>query len=144
MAASPKFGLAAVVSVVGYLGLAALGWGGVGALLAHPARVALVAATVLLALAALFAGGNLSPGVREDRSNRWVLPVFGLIGLASAWLPAYTDRHNLWCIDGDAGDAVRWLGVVLYAAGGALRLWPVYYWATGSAGSWRSSRAIRW
>ncbi|KFL24549.1 isoprenylcysteine carboxyl methyltransferase family protein [Ralstonia pickettii] len=79
--------------------------------------------TVLLAIAALLAGGNLSPGEREDRTNRWVLPVFGVIGFASAWLPAYTDRLDLWCID---GDAVRWLGVVLYAAGGALRVWPVY------------------
>jgi len=115
-------GLAAAVSIVVYLGLAALGWGGVGAFLAHSARVALVVITVLLAIAALLAGGNLSPGEREDRSNRWVLPVFGVIGFASAWLPAYTDRLNLWCID---GDAVRWLGVVLYAAGGALRVWPV-------------------
>lgn len=123
MAASPKFGLAAAVSVAVYLGLAALGWGGVGALLAHPARVALVVVTVLLTIAALFAGGNLSSGEREDRSNRWVLPVFGVIGLVGAWLPAYTDRHDLWCID---GDAVRWLGVVLYATGGVLRLWPVY------------------
>ena len=123
MAASLKMGLAAAVSIVVYLGLAALGWGGVGAFLAHPARVALVVITVLLAIAALLAGGNLSPGEREDRSNRWVLPVFGVIGFASAWLPAYTDRLNLWCID---GDTVRWLGVVLYAAGGALRVWPVY------------------
>ncbi|MFS2107509.1 methyltransferase family protein [Ralstonia sp. Ralssp135] len=123
MAASLKMGLAAAVSIAVYLGLAALGWGGVGAFLAHPARVALVVITVLLAIAALLAGGNLSPGEREDRSNRWVLPVFGVIGFASAWLPAYTDRLNLWCID---GDAVRWLGVVLYAAGGALRVWPVY------------------
>jgi len=123
MAASLKMGLAAAVSIVVYLGLAALGWGGVGAFLAHPARVALVVITVLLAIAALLAGGNLSPGEREDRSNRWVLPVFGVIGFASAWLPAYTDRLNLWCID---GDAVRWLGVALYAAGGALRVWPVY------------------
>ncbi|MGN6260682.1 MAG: methyltransferase family protein [Ralstonia sp.] len=123
MAASLKMGLAAAVSIAVYLGLAALGWGGVGAFLANPARVALVVITVLLAIAALLAGGNLSPGEREDRSNRWVLPVFGVIGFASAWLPAYTDRLNLWCID---GDAVRWLGVVLYAAGGALRVWPVY------------------
>lgn len=116
-------GLAAAVSIAVYLGLAALGWGGVGAFLAHPARVVLVVITVLLAIAALLAGGNLSPGEREDRTNRWVLPVFGVIGFASAWLPAYTDRLDLWCID---GDAVRWLGVVLYAAGGALRVWPVY------------------
>lgn len=123
MATSPRIGFAAVVSVAGYLGLAALGWGGVDALLANPARVALVVVTVLLTIAALFAGGNLSSGEREDRSNRWVLPVFGVIGIVSAWLPAYTDRHDLWCLD---GDAVRWLGVVLYAAGGALRLWPVH------------------
>lgn len=122
MAASLKMGLAAAVSIAAYLGLAALGWGGLGALLANPARVALVVITVLLAIAALLAGGNLSAGEREDRANRWVLPVFGLIGFVSAWLPAYTDRHDLWCID---GEAVRWLGVVLYAAGGALRVWPV-------------------
>ena len=30
---------------------------------------------------------------------------------------------NVWTID---GDAVRWLGVVLFVVGGALRLWPVY------------------
>jgi protein-S-isoprenylcysteine O-methyltransferase Ste14 len=123
MATSLKMGLAAAVSIAVYLGLAALGWGGVGAFLANPARVALVVITVLLAIAALLAGGNLSPGEREDRSNRWVLAVFGVIGFASAWLPAYTDRLNLWCID---GDSVRWLGVMLYAAGGALRVWPVY------------------
>ncbi|CAJ0806476.1 methyltransferase family protein [Ralstonia flaminis] len=123
MAASAKLRVGAVISVLGYLALAAWGWGGVGPLLANPARVALVVVTIALTVAALFAGGNLSAGEREDRSNRWVLPVFGLIGVVSAWLPAYTDRHDFWCID---GDAVRWLGVVLYAAGGALRLWPVH------------------
>jgi len=33
-----------------------------------------------------------------------------------------TDRTEFWTLD---GDAIRWLGVVLFAAGGALRLWPV-------------------
>ncbi|TMJ91570.1 MAG: isoprenylcysteine carboxylmethyltransferase family protein, partial [Alphaproteobacteria bacterium] len=68
-------------------------------------------------------GGNLSPGEREDRGNRWVLAAFGVIGLLAAYLPAYTDRTDFWTID---GDAVRWLGVVLFAAGGALRIWPVF------------------
>ncbi len=72
---------------------------------------------------ALFSGGNLSTGEREDRANRWVLIAFGLIGLLSAYLPAYTDRNDIWTID---GDAVRWLGVVLFVAGGALRIWPVF------------------
>jgi protein-S-isoprenylcysteine O-methyltransferase Ste14 len=43
--------------------------------------------------------------------------------LLNAYLPAYTDRRELWTID---GDTIRWFGVVLFAAGGALRLWPVF------------------
>ncbi|AST32523.2 isoprenylcysteine carboxylmethyltransferase family protein [Ralstonia solanacearum] len=120
---SPKLAVFAVLSVLMSLGLAVLGWGGLAAFLAHPARIALVGITAVLTVAALFSEGNLSSGEREDRANRWVLPVFGVIGLLSAWLPAYTDRHGLWSLD---GDTVRWLGIVLYAIGGALRLWPVF------------------
>ena len=61
--------------------------------------------------------------LREDRSNRWVIAALGVIGLLSAWLPAYTERKEFWTI---GGDTVRWIGVVLYAGGGALRLWPVF------------------
>ena len=70
-----------------------------------------------------FAGGNLNTGVREDRGNRWVIAVFVIIGFLNAYLPAYTDRKELWTID---GDTIRWLGVALFAAGGALRIWPVF------------------
>ena len=112
-----------VVGSAAYLGLAVLGWGGFAAFFSHPALVALAVAVFIIAVAAYFAGGNVSPGVREDRGNRWVIAAFVLIGLLAAWLPAYTDRHEFWVID---GDAVRWLGVVLALAGGALRLWPVY------------------
>ena len=38
-------------------------------------------------------------------------------------MSAYADRQAFWIID---GDPVRWLGVVLFAAGGALRIWPVF------------------
>jgi protein-S-isoprenylcysteine O-methyltransferase Ste14 len=80
---------------------------------------------VLLALSvvASFAGGNLSAGVREARGKRWVIPVFVIIGFLNAYLPAYTDRRDLWTID---GDTIRWVGVALFAAGGALRIWPVF------------------
>ncbi len=106
-----------------YLGLAVLGWGGFAAFFSHPALIALAVATAVLAGVSLFAGGNLSPGVREDRGNRWVLVAFALIGLLDAYLPAYADRKEFWTID---GDTIRWLGVVLFAAGGALRIWPVF------------------
>jgi protein-S-isoprenylcysteine O-methyltransferase Ste14 len=72
---------------------------------------------------ALCAGGNLSPGEREDRSNRWVIVVFTVVGLLTGYLPAYTDRKDFWTLD---GDTIRWVGVVLFAAGSALRIWPVF------------------
>jgi protein-S-isoprenylcysteine O-methyltransferase Ste14 len=112
-----------LVGTLAYLGLAVLGWGGLSAFFSHPALIALTVITFLLSGAALFSGGNLSPGIREDRSNRWVIGAFALIGLLAGYLPAYTDRIGFWTLD---GDAIRWLGVVLFAVGGALRIWPVF------------------
>jgi hypothetical protein len=106
-----------------YLGIAILGGGGFAAFFSHPALIALSVVLFALAGAALFAGGNLSPGEREDRGNRWVLIAFGVLGLLGAYLPAYTDRQEFWTLD---GNVIRWFGVVLFAAGGALRLWPVF------------------
>ncbi len=112
-----------VAGTAAYLGLAVLGWGGLAAFFSHPALTALTIVLFGLSGASFFAGGNLSSGVREDRSNRWVIIAFALIGLIAAFLPAWTDRKEFWTLD---GDAVRWLGVVLFAAGGALRIWPVF------------------
>lgn len=118
-----KLAFSTLVATLAYLGLAVLGWGGFAAFFSHPARIAL--ATVLFVMwgISLFSGGNLSPGEREDRANRWVIVIFALIGLLSGYLPAYTDRKGFWTLD---GDTIRWLGVLLFAAGGALRLWPVF------------------
>jgi hypothetical protein len=90
-----------------YAGLAVLGWGGFRSFFSHPAFVALVVVLLALSVVASFAGGNLSVGVRETRGNRWVIPVFVLIGFLNAYLPAYTDRRDLWTID---GDTIRWVG----------------------------------
>ena len=119
----PVLSLASAGGVVAFLGLAILGWGGFDAFFANPARTALVVATAAMVVAGLLSSANLSTGEREDRSNRWIIGALGLVGLLSAWLPAYTDRMDFWVLD---GDAVRWLGVALYAGGGALRLWPVF------------------
>src|SRR5262245_53855414 len=112
-----------IAGVAAYRGLAVLGWGGFAAFFSHPARVALAIVSFALAGAAIFSAGNLSSGEREDRGNRWVIPALGLIGLLAGYLPAYTDRHDFWTLD---DDAVRWFGVVLYTAGGVLRIWPVF------------------
>ncbi len=114
--------LSVALSIGLYLALAILGAGGLDAYFANPARTALVVVTLALGVASLFVGGNLSSGLREDRGNRWVIAAFLVIGLLGAYLPAWADRAGLWRLD---GDAIRWLGVALLAAGGALRLWPV-------------------
>ena len=111
------------IGTAAYLGLAILGWGGLEAFFSHPALVVLAFVTLAMAVMAAFAGGNLSPGLGEDRANRWVIGVFGLVGLLNGYLPAYTDRIGFWTLD---GDTIRWFGVGLFAAGGALRIWPVF------------------
>jgi len=123
MTPTPKLAAFAIAGSLAYLGLAILGRGGFAAFFSHASLIALAIVLFVLTGVALFSGGNLSPGEREDRGNRWVLAAFGLIGLLLAYLPAYTDRTDFWTLD---GDAVRWLGVVLFAAGSALRIWPVF------------------
>jgi protein-S-isoprenylcysteine O-methyltransferase Ste14 len=121
--ATLRMSVISIVAVAAYLALAVIGKGGVDAFFSDRALIALAVVTVAMTVAALFTSGNLSPGEREDRGNRWVIAAFGVIGLVSAWLPAYTDRKEFWTVD---GDTVRWIGVALYAAGGLLRLWPVF------------------
>ena len=123
MTPTPKMTFATVAATLAYLGLAVLGSGGFAAFFSEPALIALAVALVAMAGVALFSSGHLGAGEREDRSNRWVIAALGVLGFLVAYLPAYTDRQDLWTLD---GDAVRWLGVVLFIAGGALRLWPVF------------------
>lgn len=87
------------------------------------AFVALAIVLLILTVVSLFSGGTVSSGVREDSDNRWVLVVFAVIGLLSGYLPAYTDRIDFLTLD---GDTMRWVGVLLTVAGGALRIWPVF------------------
>ncbi len=106
-----------------YAGLAILGWGGVRNFFSHPPLTTLFSVLLAMSVVALLAGGNLSSGVREDRANRWVIAVFAIIGLLDGYLPALTDRLGFWEID---GNTIRWLGVVVFAFGGTLRIWPVF------------------
>jgi protein-S-isoprenylcysteine O-methyltransferase Ste14 len=111
------------ISTAIYLGLAVLGLGGIMPYLAHPALIALAAIFFVLSVVAGFAGGNVSPGVRENRRNRWVVGAVVVVALISAYLPAWSDRAGFWTID---GEITRWIGVALVIIGGVLRIAPVF------------------
>jgi protein-S-isoprenylcysteine O-methyltransferase Ste14 len=123
--AMTKLRLAAltVLSLAAYLGLAIAGAGGANRFFSYPPLIAVTVVTIALGFAALFSEGHIGSGVREDRSNRWVIAALGVLGVIDAYLPAYTDRIDFLTF---GGEAVRWLGVLLYTAGGLVRLAPVF------------------
>jgi protein-S-isoprenylcysteine O-methyltransferase Ste14 len=112
-----------VVSSALFIGLAVLGWGGFGAFFAHPPFIVVLVVFILLLGEAMFTQGNVNPGEREDRGNRWVIWVIMGLSLVLAYVPACTDRIGFWTLD---GEAVRWIGVALGAIGGTLRILPVF------------------
>jgi len=59
-----------VLGTAAYLGLAVFGRGGLAEFFSHPALIALAVVFFALTDTAFFAGGNLCPGVREDRSSQ--------------------------------------------------------------------------
>jgi protein-S-isoprenylcysteine O-methyltransferase Ste14 len=111
------------VSLALFFGLAILGEGGPVRFFSSAPLVAVIVVNIALGIAALFSQGHIGSGVREDRSNRWVIAAFTFLGLALAYFPALCDRYDVMTF---GGDAVRWLGVALGAAGGVVRLAPVF------------------
>jgi protein-S-isoprenylcysteine O-methyltransferase Ste14 len=123
--AMTKLRLAALtfLSLAAFLGLAIAGAGGAKRFFSYPPLTAVTVATIALGFAALFSEGHIGAGVREDRSNRWVIAALTALSVLDAYLPAYTDRIDFLTF---GGEAVRWIGFLLYTAGGVLRLVPVF------------------
>jgi len=112
-----------IVAVVPILALVIWGWGDLQSFFSNPARVGVV----ILALAGTVAysisgSSSYETGRREDPSSRWIfVPLIGL-AIVFAWLPHF-DRLNVWTID---GDAVRYLGLIVTAIGGYIRLATIF------------------
>lgn len=123
MARKLKIVTAGLVMVALQWTLAISAWGGFRAFFAHPAFIALTAVVVGMLLAMPFTAGNLNPGEKEDRGNRWVILGLFCLAVLNAFLSPLTDRLCFLTI---GGNATRWVGVALFAAGGALRLWAVF------------------
>lgn len=123
MKTTPAIALMTSVVTAAWLALAVYARGGFAVFFSYPALTVVVVATVVMAVVALFTEGNLSSGEREDRSNRHIFLLIALITVLAAYLPAWSDRREILTLD---HESVRWVGVVLYIGGGALRMWPVF------------------
>jgi protein-S-isoprenylcysteine O-methyltransferase Ste14 len=123
MKVSPARALITTVVTFGYLALAALGAGGIGAFLARPQFVALALMMLALMATVLFTVGGFIRRKYEGPGRRWGLAAYAVIALLGGYFPAYTDRIGFWTLD---GDLLRWFGVLLFAAGGVLRVVPIF------------------
>jgi protein-S-isoprenylcysteine O-methyltransferase Ste14 len=119
----PRLAALTTLSLAAYLGLAIAGAGGANRFFSHPPLIAVTAVTIALGFASLFTEGHLGSGVKEDRSNRWVIAALGVLGFVDAYLPAYTDRFDFLTF---GGEGVRWVGLLLYSVGGVMRIAPVF------------------
>ena len=116
--------LFAIGGTIPFLALTLWGWGDVATFFSHPARVGIILLALTGAIAFGFSGSSsLGVGRREDPSSRWIFIPLIIIGIAFAWLSPRLDRLDLWTID---GDSVRYLGLIVTAIGGFIRVTTVF------------------
>jgi len=119
-----KILITAFVALSIQFAVAIFGWGGWRAFWSHPQFKVLLWFTIGLTVVAAFSGSSgLSTGEKEDKSDRWVLGAFTVIAILMSYFSAYTDRIGFWTF---GGETLRWAGVAICAAGGALRIAPVF------------------
>jgi protein-S-isoprenylcysteine O-methyltransferase Ste14 len=115
--------LSLVVSTLLFFALPFWAWGSASGLLAHPARAGTLLVAATGAVAFCFSGMNFTSLKWEDRRMRIVITAGIAIMAPLLFLPVYADRRDImvW-----GGDAVRYLGLVVYAAGCVLRIGPMF------------------
>jgi Putative protein-S-isoprenylcysteine methyltransferase len=107
-----------------FLALTILGWGDWTTFFSNPARTGVIVLAFAGAIAYAFSGSSgLGIGRREDPSSRWIFVPLIIIAVVFAWLPPHLDRLNRWTID---GDTVRYLGLIITAIGGFVRVATVF------------------
>jgi protein-S-isoprenylcysteine O-methyltransferase Ste14 len=107
-----------------FLALVVWGWGDWRTFFSHPVRIGIILLAFAGAIAFGFSGSSsVGVGRREDASSRWLFLPLIIVGIAFAWLPPRLDRLDLWTID---SDAVRYLGLIVTAIGGYIRVATVF------------------
>jgi protein-S-isoprenylcysteine O-methyltransferase Ste14 len=120
----PRIAIVATIGLIVQIGLIILAWGDWNSFFAHPARRELVVASVLLSIIVCFSGtSGISSGKSSSLQSKRVIVWFMVLFLPMTIVPPYTDRHDVWSID---GDGVRYLGLALFCTGSVIRLIAVF------------------
>ncbi|MBI5710556.1 MAG: isoprenylcysteine carboxylmethyltransferase family protein [Candidatus Eisenbacteria bacterium] len=118
-----KQALGIPLNVAAFVLLMALAWGDPRAFFAHPVRLAMTALLVVSAPVMTLCTGGRSRGVRHAPDHREFFPLLVSHTLFTAVALPWMDARGLWVLPG--GDALRWAGLVVFAAGMVWRLGPM-------------------
>ena len=111
------------MNVVLFLFLMVMAWGSWDGFFAHPVRVGVVVIHLLMLPVMTLCTAGRSRGVKHAPDWRPFFPLLMAHSLFTAWIMPYMDARELYVLPG--GDALRWVGLVVLAAGAALRVWPM-------------------
>jgi protein-S-isoprenylcysteine O-methyltransferase Ste14 len=111
------------LNVMLFLLLMIMAWGSWDGFFAHPVRLGVVLIHLLMMpVMTLFTAGR-SKGERHAADWKPFFPLLMFHTLFTAWVMPYMDARDILVLPG--GDALRWLGLLLLAAGATLRIWPM-------------------
>ena len=123
MRISPAQAIGIPLNVFFFLLLMVMAWGSWDGFFAHPVRVGVVALHLVMIPVMTLSTSGRSKGLKHSPDWKPFFPLLMFHSLFTAWVMPYMDARDLWVLPG--GDALRWAGLVVLAAGVALRLGPM-------------------
>ena len=123
MRISPAQAIGIPLNVLFFLLLMVMAWGSWDGFFAHPVRVGVVALHLVMIPVMTLSTSGRSKGLKHSADWKPFFPLLMFHSLFTAWVMPYMDARDLWVLPG--GDALRWAGLVVLAAGVALRLGPM-------------------
>lgn len=129
MSAIPRSALMVIIGSAIFVGLPIIGWGvtDISGFVEHPARVGYILVTVLLQIIVVLKFPNVGrtggKGTKLVRQQQIAVLLLQIISLAMVIAVPATDRHNIAIV---RPDEVRYLGLIIFAAGFLVMNWSEY------------------
>jgi protein-S-isoprenylcysteine O-methyltransferase Ste14 len=112
------------LNVLAFLLLMVMAWGSWDGFFAHPVRVGVVLVHLAMLPVMTLCTAGRSRGLRHAPDWPLFFPLLVAHSLFTAWAMPWMDARGVGVLPG--GDALRWAGLAVLAAGAALRLWPMF------------------